>query len=105
MTPVDGREQRCITQVNAREAKIGVRLGKIGARDRDVFLAAAFHGLVVALLGGFEGGFGALQSGYGQVAILRGNLILGEELLGAVVVELFLLEIGLGIDHGLLRRP
>ena len=96
------REQRGVTQVDAREAEIGVRLGEIGARDGDVFLAAAFNGLVVALLSGFERGFGALQSGCGKVAVLCGDFIFREELLGAVVIELLLLQIGLRVDHGLL---
>ncbi len=97
------RAQRGVTQVDARETEVGVGLGEIGARDGDVFLAAAFHRLVVALLGGLESCLGALQSGCGKVAVLRGNLVFCEELLCAVVVELFLLKIGLRIDHGLLR--
>ena len=50
-----GRAQCCVGLVDARQSEVGVGLGKIGASDRDVFLAAAFFGLVVALLQAAEG--------------------------------------------------
>ena len=77
---------------------------KIGAGDGDIFLAAAFHGLVVALLGGLEDRLRTLERGCRLVAILRSDFIFGKEFLRAIVVELLLLQIGLGIDHRLLRR-
>ena len=87
--------QSCIGFVDAREGEIRIGLIKIGAGDGDIFFAAAFLGLVVSLLRGREVGFRALERGCRQVAVLRGDFILGKELLGAIVVELFFVEIGL----------
>jgi hypothetical protein len=55
------------------------------------------------LLRGFEGCVRALKGRGGQVAVLCRNLVFGEELLHAIVVELLLLKIGLGVDHRLPR--
>ena len=86
-----------ITQVRAGFIKIGVG-------DGDVFLAAALDGFVVALLRRFENRFSPLLRGRCQVALLRRNLVLDKKLLGALVIDLLLVQIGLGILHGLLRR-
>ena len=46
------RAQGCVARVDPRQAQVGVCLGKIGACDGNIFLATAFHGLVVTLLCG-----------------------------------------------------
>ena len=76
---------------------------EIGARNRDIFLATALDGFVIALLCRLENSLGALQGSCRQVTILRGDFVLGKELLGAVVVEFLLVQIGLRILHCLLR--
>ena len=72
---------------------------EIGASDRDVFFAAAFDSFVITLLHCPEVSLGTLQRSLSEVAILRGNFILAEEALGALVVEFFLLQIGLRIER------
>ena len=65
-----GCAQRGVIQVDTRQTQIRAGFVEIGAGDGDVFFAAAFDGLVVALLRSLERGFGALQCGCGQVAVL-----------------------------------
>ncbi len=76
---------------------------QIGLGDRDIFLPATFKSLAVLFLSGPKSRLRPLQGGAGQIAILRRNRIFSEQTLGAIVVQLLLLRVGLGIDHVLLR--
>ena len=99
-----GGAEGCIVQVDSRKTQIGVGLLEIGTSNGYIFLAAAFDSFVIALLCCPKCRFGTLQSRVGKVAVLCRELILAEKPLSAVVFEFLFLEIGLCIEHRLLRR-
>src|ERR1035441_9383599 len=84
------RMQNRIIQVHSRQTKVRIGLVQVGARDLYIFLAAALDSLVITLLRGLEDRLGALQRGCRLIAVLRGDLILAEELARAIVVQLLL---------------
>ena len=72
------RAKNGISEIDTRQSEIGLGLLQIGPGNGDVLLAASFHGLVVTLLSLLIHRLSALESRCRQIAILRGNLILGE---------------------------
>ena len=92
-----------VTQIHPRQPQVSAGLIQIGASHSDVFLAATFRRLAVSLLRRLIHRLSTLPRGCRQVALLRGNLVLGEELLCAISVKFLLFQVRLRIQHGLLH--
>src|ERR1019366_10260535 len=92
-----------VSQVHLAQAEARIGRVQVGLRNCNVFLATALDRLVVALLCSLKSSLCALQGSCRQVAILGGDLIFAEQLKGALVVELLLVQIGLCVEHGLMR--
>ena len=88
-----------------RQSEIGIGLVQIGARNGDVFLAAAFDGLVVTLLRRFDR---SPRARFSAVAARSRSCAetssLAKSFCARSLSSFFSSRSACGIDHGLLRR-